>query len=479
MLPVSTDLLAWIAEELALTLLEDGPEGARAIAGAAEGSPERSLASQAAAAAQLDEPPAALEALIEGARAGIPGSLSVGDASAPSRVLAWPTEDGHAAVLVAPHAAHRQVARRAAAADLAAGVTHEVANALTAIAGWTRMAASGGPLPDRTRQALDVVQRSAKEALGSARGLLRTMRDTGRPEVPANSSESADVADVVEEVLETLRPELEEAGIRLSSRLSPGVEGTTPTPALRLVVSNLVRNAFEALERGGSIRVALQPRGDRFCLTVVDDGPGMDRETLARAFDRYFTTKADGTGLGLALVRDTVHEAGGRLEVQSRRGSGTRFEVWLPRAGAADLSMRPPKVTTASSGVHPKPFVFDQRFLVVDDDEAMRSMVRTALELQGAQVSTASGLEDALATEGSFDVALVDLGLGDGRGDALLARLRAADRIRHAVILTGSAEPELDAAGAPDAVLRKPFELEDLNRVLEALLGQEPLEAEG
>mgnify|MGYP001628067632 CR=1 FL=1 len=221
-----------------------------------------------------------------------------------------------------------------------------------------------------------------------------------------------------------------------------------------------------------------------FVLTVADDGPGMAEDTLAQAFDRYFTTKSSGTGLGLALVRDTVNEAGGQLEVFTREGRGTRFDVWLPLAGSVNLSMRPPRVSSASSGILPKPLMVDLRVLVVDDDAGMRSLMRTALEIQGARVVDADGYAAALEREGPFELALVDLNLGDGRGDALLERLRREDRVQRAVLLSGSTDVELGAQGEPDAVLRKPFELEELHLVIERVLGTssrvaEEEEAEG
>lgn len=473
MLPVSTDALAWIASELSLLLLEDGDGSARAVAGSL---PEQGLALSEAVARAVGLPAddQAIAALIEAARGGRPGAIEVAG-ELPARVMALPHGDGRARVLVAPRP--DALAKRAAAADLAAGVTHEVANALTAIAGWARMAAVGAPLPDRTRQALDVVQRSAREALGTARGLLATMRDAGRDTVAPSSREHTDVSIVVGEVLETLRPELEEASIALETDLAPDAWGTTPPAALRLIVSNLVRNAFEAMTDGGHVRVAVQHHGDRIRLTVADDGPGMGRSTLAQAFDRYFTTKETGTGLGLALVRDTVHEAGGRVEVESRHRSGTRFDIWLPAAGAPALSLRPPQVSGANSGVHPRPALVDRAVLVVDDDEAMRSLVRTALELQGAEVHTAAGRVEALAYEMDFVLALVDLSLGDGRGDDLLEELRARGRVERAILVTGSPDLDPTPAGAPDLVLRKPFELEELTRVIDAVLDAAAAEA--
>jgi signal transduction histidine kinase/CheY-like chemotaxis protein len=465
---VATDGTAWLAAQLCLTLLEEGPDGrATSICGAP---PVATTLAEALAELGNVDPAEheAVQALIERARGGEDGAISVSHGTL--RIVAWRHERGNVRALVAP-GAPESVAQRAAVADVAAGVTHEVANALTAIAGWTRMAASGGPLPDRTRQALDVVQRSAREALGSARGLLRTMRDTGSDRVVANRGvEATDVALVVSEVIETLRPELEEAGIALEDDLHEGALAIVPPAALRLIVGNLVRNAFEALESGGKVRVAVTDHKDRLCVSVADDGPGMNGTTLARAFDRYFTTKEHGTGLGLALVRDTVHEAGGRLEVESRRGVGTRFDIWLPAADAPRMSMRPPQVVASSSGVHPKPALMNRAVLVVDDDEAIRLLVRTTFELQGARVTAAATRGEALEHEGPFALALVDLSLGDGRGDELIAELRAHRRIEYAILITGDAEPDLAPAGEPDALVRKPFELDELARTIELVL---------
>lgn len=473
MVPGSPDLATWLAKELSLSLVEDSAEGGVVrLTGATV--PEGSLAFVVSRLAGLSVENADVGALIERARAGAPGSMVIPGEDSSGRILTWAIEPGRARVLIAPTAT--TLAKRAAAADLAAGVTHEVANALTAIAGWTRMASASGPLPKRTREALEVVQRSTRDALGSARGLLSTMRDSARPSVRP-SHEPTDVSSVVREVVETLRPELVEAQIEISLDLEEDVLGMTPPAALRLIVSNLVRNAFEALTSGGTISVQVRNRGDRMCLTVRDDGPGMDHDTLQVAFERYFTTKREGTGLGLALIRDTVHEAGGRVEVRTQRDRGTRFEIFLPVAGAARLSLRPPSVKASSSGIHPRPFLHGLRALVVDDDAATRSMVRTALELQGTVIVTASTCAEARAVETNVDLALVDLGLPDGRGDHLLRELLASGRARYGVLLTGSIEALQDEVGE-DAFLRKPFELEDLLRVLQSVLSQEDLEAE-
>ncbi|MEZ4335348.1 MAG: hybrid sensor histidine kinase/response regulator [Sandaracinaceae bacterium] len=470
MVPQSLDLIAWIANELSLTQLRVGTDGSvEVLVGTVPRAGERAEV-RLAALTGADEN--WLSQVLEDVRSGHPAALELPgedeEGETTSRLLAW-KEGDDVRVLFAPKVSPAALARRAAAADHAAGVTHEVANSLTAIAGWTRMASTGAPLPERTRQALEVVQRSAREALDTARGLLRTMRDSSAM-IEASPPDRTDSAAVVREVLETLRPEVEMRGVTLTLALADDVWGAAPPAALRLIVSNLVRNALEAMDGGGRIAVTVQPDGDRFTLVVEDDGPGMSRETLERAFERYFTTKDSGTGLGLAMVRDTVHEAGGQVEVESQRGRGTCFEVTLPLAGAARLSLRPPKVTDGSplsSGVHVRPLLAGRTILVVDDDQDLRLLVRTALELHGARVLAAGTRAEALAADAgrSFDVAIVDLSLGEDRGDALLAELVRLGRARETILMTGSTEDDLSFV--PSALLRKPFELADLHRAIE------------
>jgi signal transduction histidine kinase len=93
---------------------------------------------------------------------------------------------------------------------------------------------------------------------------------------------------------------------------------------------NLLTNALAALAEGGTIAVRVGREGDEALLEVVDDGPGMDAQTLARIWDLYYSTKEGGTGMGLPLVHRIVQEHGGGVTVQSAPGAGARFCIRLP-----------------------------------------------------------------------------------------------------------------------------------------------------
>ncbi|MCC5875826.1 MAG: HAMP domain-containing histidine kinase [Candidatus Sumerlaeia bacterium] len=107
-----------------------------------------------------------------------------------------------------------------------------------------------------------------------------------------------------------------------------------PEDRLRQVVLNLLRNADDALgKKAGEIRVTLEQQGREVVLTVVDDGPGIPAEELSRIFDPFHSTRAEGTGLGLALARAIAESAGGTLEARSREGQGATFILTLPDCG--------------------------------------------------------------------------------------------------------------------------------------------------
>jgi two-component system NtrC family sensor kinase len=142
---------------------------------------------------------------------------------------------------------------------------------------------------------------------------------------------ATDLRAVCRAALDDIACFVEAAGVRLCVRDDgrPAVGRGEPT-LLRQILLNLVLNALAAMSGGGTLRIGLSSRPGWFELTVRDTGSGMDRRTLARATDPFFTTRPGGTGLGLTVVRDVVAALGGVLRLASRPGRGTRVRVRLP-----------------------------------------------------------------------------------------------------------------------------------------------------
>ena len=452
-------MLEWLCGNLGLPLIEEQPEGGLSLNGAARemlgtGDFPNILAALGPLVGERVDV-ASVEASLAKARAGEMSELALVDGL---RALVAPSPHGagRACIVFVPQRALDGVAlqRRALASDRSARVSHELANALGAIAGWARLAREGA----RVDEALELIERSANNAWSAARTVLG---EVSGQQTSDSRTQPINLSEFIEEAARLIIPKALKKSITVNTHISPELYVTGDRSSAWALVWNLATNAIEALPAGGELTLELTAEADRVRFSVDDNGPGMTTEVRARVFEPYFTTKASGTGLGLALVKQAVLALGGHIELQSRLGEGTSFLVDLPRHALGDEALKKPAVLRAS-GV----FVNDTlegRFLIVDDDASLREMIATALEMRGAEVCPAASLHEALQLQGPFRLAVVDFLLGDQRGDVALARLRAAGVVDRALLVTGTDVPrKLMVGGEPDAVLRKPFELDEL-----------------
>jgi signal transduction histidine kinase len=394
---------------------------------------------------------AALDGALQQARAGRPSELMLAQGL---RALFGPAPAGGACVILAPSGATEGAAiqRRALASDRAARVSHELANALGAIAGWAAIAKEG----QRVQEALDVIERSASDAWSTARAMLGEL--SGQ-RAAAENEQIIDLSHFASQASRWLLPNALKKQVVIDTDVEPGLLIKGERSSAWTIVWNLAANAVEALPAGGRVLLQLKAAGDNVRLQVSDDGPGMSPEVRAHVFEPYFSTKPSGAGLGLALVKQAVAALGGHVSLDSEPGRGTHFCVEIPRARPAVQQRR---VSTRQSGVYMAEQL-DGRILVLDDDQSLREMIATALQMRGARVLVAASLDDALRLQGAFDVAVVDYLLGDQRGDIAIAALRHAGLATRCLLVTGTELPEqLVAGGEPNAQLRKPFELNDL-----------------
>jgi signal transduction histidine kinase len=240
------------------------------------------------------------------------------------------------ALLSERHARAEEALRRrdrlVAMGELASTVAHEVRNPLNAIA-MSAQRLEREFLEDAPDSSQAELQELLTVVSGESRRIDRIVRqflEFARP--PQLHPRPVDVAALVSGVADAARALAGARGIALEAMASGAGEATLDADRLREALENLVRNAIEATPEGG--RVALTTRGDADAveIEVADAGPGIPAELLPRIFDLYFTTKPDGTGVGLAVTQQIVTAHEGTLEVDSRPGAGTRMIVRLPRA---------------------------------------------------------------------------------------------------------------------------------------------------
>ncbi|PYJ87176.1 MAG: PAS domain-containing sensor histidine kinase [Verrucomicrobia bacterium] len=137
--------------------------------------------------------------------------------------------------------------------------------------------------------------------------------------------------DIVRETLDLLRPEIENRGQTVEEKLARQLPTAPLDPAqIKQVLVNLVKNAVQAMTKGGVLTVQTGSGADGVWVSIADTGCGIPQEQLNRIFEPFFTTKRKGSGLGLMIVQRIVREHGGLIKLESNVGQGTRFRIWLP-----------------------------------------------------------------------------------------------------------------------------------------------------
>ncbi len=161
-----------------------------------------------------------------------------------------------------------------------------------------------------------------------------------RPSPPQRRLSSLN--EVAVETLALLQPELDNRGILVAQQLARGLPEVLLDPAqIKQVLVNLVKNALQAMRRGGTLTMATGTASEGVWVSIADTGTGISVEQQARVFEPFFTTKKKGSGLGLMIVQRIVRDHGGRIGLESQAGRGTTFRIWLP------LHERPPRLLEA------------------------------------------------------------------------------------------------------------------------------------
>lgn len=141
-----------------------------------------------------------------------------------------------------------------------------------------------------------------------------------------------DVNRVCEDTIELLKPEMDNRGLKVINRLAASpIKARIDAEQMKQVLVNLIKNAMQAMTRGGTLTIETKDENEGASIVVEDVGVGISKEKIARVFEPYFTTKKKGTGLGLMIVHRIIGQHGGRIHVQPGARCGTRFCIWLPR----------------------------------------------------------------------------------------------------------------------------------------------------
>jgi two-component system cell cycle sensor histidine kinase/response regulator CckA len=369
----------------------------------------------------------------------------------------------------------RQAQKMEAVGRLAGGVAHDFNNMMMIIMGFSDFLLTTLDRSDPKWADADEIRKAADRAMHLTRQLL----GFGRQQLVARHVLSLN--EVVSGLERMLRPLLGE-DIRLVTLLSVGLGGVEADYGqLEQVVMNLALNARDAMRGGGRLTIETLdvdlpegyayrhigidiPAGPYVMLVVSDTGHGMTPEVKARLFEPFFTTKpaTQNTGLGLATVYGIVAQSGGYIWVDSEPERGTAFKICFPRVDVDDGMVEAPVQTVGATGG-------SETILLVEDEEAVRTVASRILLNQGYTVLKASNGQEALAAmekvEGKIDLILTDVVMPEMGGLELAEHLRGRCPGLKVVYMSGYAEGDKLQPGIDDpecSFLQKPFSAESL-----------------
>ena len=373
-------------------------------------------------------------------------------------------------VLQETEAQLRQAQKMQAVGRLAGGMAHDFNNLLTVIRGYSELLLGRLGPTDDMRKDMEEVKKAADRASGLTRQLLAFSR---RQFVAAKV---LDLNDLIANMDGMLRRLIGEDIVELSAELDASTGAIKADPGqVEQVIMNLVVNARDAMPQGG--RLTIETRnvtigkeaspdavvgvapGSYVVLTVRDSGQGMDAETQSHLFEPFFTTKekGKGTGLGLSTVYGIVKQSGGSITVESAPDRGTTFRIYFPRVAHEESG-----VAGAVEAIDPARG--RETILLVEDEPAVRGLVRETLRLQGYTVLEARHGIEALVTSarygGAIHLLLTDVVMPQMSGPEVAEKILTVRPEIKVLYMSGYPDhPVFDQGGVSrqTGFLQKPF----------------------
>ncbi|MCF7886752.1 MAG: response regulator [Candidatus Marinimicrobia bacterium] len=361
---------------------------------------------------------------------------------------------------------------------LAGGIGHDFNNILTPILGYSEIIQQNLNQDNPNYKFIGEIMKGCLRAKDLISQMLSFSRDEEQDKRPLN------IIPIIKEALKLLRPSIPRT-IKITRDLQEPCPLINADPTrIHQVIMNLCTNAYQAMEtKGGILNIALETihidsknsrkyidleEGKYIKLVISDNGPGMDKETKKHIFEPFYTTKEEGTGMGLAVVHGIVKSHNGRINVYSEKGKGTTFNIYLP-------------IIESGKSVEIESNFTIQRgagtILLVDDREEVTDTLQQMLISLGYEVYVVNSSQNALEIvnqhKDKFDLLITDYIMPDMTGVELANKINTMQSSLPKIMISGH-RYQMNSAQLKDSgikkILNKPVLIPDLAKAIHVIL---------
>jgi len=328
--------------------------------------------------------------------------------------------------------------RLASVGEMAAGIAHEINNPLTGVIGFSQLLLDEDLPPDVKDQVKIIAEGS-----NQVKDIIKRMLTFARQAKPHKNS--LNIHELIDNTLELRLYVFKTANIEIVKQYDNSLPWITVDPGqLQQVFMNILVNAEYSIKKArgqGRLTITTKKDDDFISIFFKDDGQGMSVEILSKLFHPFFTTKdpGEGTGLGLSLSHSIIIEHGGTIKAKSEPGQGATFIIKLPITPRAEASVVQASVETSVK----KASARKASILVIDDESAVRALIKRDLALNGHTVEEADKPAQALEKleRSKYDIILLDMRMPGMSGKELYAKIigKWPEMAQHVIFITGDA----------------------------------------
>jgi len=359
--------------------------------------------------------------------------------------------------------------------QMTSGICHDINNSLTPILGYVDILRTESGISEKQKNAFNRILTSASNIAKT----INRLREFYKTDFTDKELKEIDINSIVINTIDLTKhkwkniSDMSGITINIETELSkdlPPIIGAENE--VNEALTNIIINACDAMPNGGIIKIKTFTNENDVIIEVVDNGIGMDSETLQRCFEPFFTTKGDkGTGLGLSMVYGIMERHQGKLYVDSKLGEGTIVQLIFPKM----FDIKIDKVASNNEDIE---LPENLKILLAEDDPVITEMITLMLQREGFKVISVKNGKEALDLYmkekekiNEFDLIITDLGMREMDGISLSKGIKKIDPNKPIIMITGFGSLlNFDEIGSIDCLLNKPIKISELMKAIYSLV---------